>query len=181
MSLTERTASSKLVWLLLSTVSLQSSNSAPIGWRLLAQEINAEVDGVKNGRARVTLLKLGDCLRRPIGISREVLREARLAIKTNHSNAMRHIANDGIQRRSKVAIVAQMKSALTPSLHDDSQSEGLRVSVELYLQGLRNPVVTKDEIIGGEREDNLPGLGFHQNWHEHQIRARRESRDLRAR
>ncbi len=153
MSLTERTASSKLVWLLLSAVSLQSSNSAPIGWRLLAQEINAEV----------------------------VLREARLAIKTNHSNAMRHIANDGIQRRSKVAIVAQMKSALTPSLHDDSQSEGLRVSVELYLQGLRNPVVTKDEIIGGEREDNLPGLGFHQNWHEHQIRARRESRDLRAR
>ncbi len=151
MSLTERTASSKLVWLLLSAVSLQSSNSAPIGWRLLAQEINAEVDGVKNGRARVTLLKLGDCLRRPIGISREVLREARLAIKTNHSNAMRHIANDGIQRRS------------------------------IYLQGLRNPVVTKDEIIGGEREDNLPGLGFHQNWHEHQIRARRESRDLRAR
>ena len=67
--------------------------------RLFAQQVNAEVERVKNGRARTTVGKRGNRPGRCVRIGGEVPFEARLAIKTDHRNAMWHIADHRIQHR----------------------------------------------------------------------------------
>ena len=93
---------------------------------------------------------------------------------------MRHTADDGIQHRPQIAVVTQVGCTLTSGLHDDGQRQRLRVGIGFQPQQLRNAIVGENEVVGGEREDNLAGLGLHQRRHEHQVRAHGEGRDLRA-
>ena len=84
---------------------------------------------------------------------------------------MPHISDDGIEFCSKIVVVVQMPRALPTSLHNYDQRQRLRVRIGLQLQSLRHAVICEDEIVGGEREDSLAGLGFNQRGDEHDSRA----------
>ena len=115
----------------------EEQHGAPVGLAAACAAIDAEVERVKNGRARVTVVKVGNRLGCRIRIVGEILFQARLAVKSDHSNAMWHAANDRIQHRPELAIVTQMCCSLPAGLHDDSQCQGLPERIFFYPHSLR--------------------------------------------
>jgi hypothetical protein len=158
----------------------KEEHGAPVSLRLIAQLANAEVERVKNGSARITFRKAGNRLGCRVSVWGEILFEARLAVKSDYSDAMWHTANHRVQYCPQVAIVTEVCRTLTSGLYDNSQRQGLPERTFFNPHSLRNAVISQDEIIRCKRKDNPGGLAFHQYGHKDQIRACLERGELRT-
>ena len=158
----------------------KEQHGAAVRRRLCAQQPNTKIERVKNGRARIAIREGRQLLGCRIRVRGEVLFDARLAVKSDHSNAMWHAANHCVEYRPQVAIVTQVCRTLTSGLHDDGQRQGLPERAIFNPHRLRNAIICQDEIFSRERKNNLGRLGLYQYRHEHQIGAGRERRNLRS-
>src|SRR6478609_1266317 len=140
----------------------EEQHGATIRRWLIAQRLNAEVKRVKNGSARVAVGKVGNRVGSRVRILGKILFQARLAVKSDHSNAMWHATNERVQYCPQVAIVTEVCRALTSSLYDYGQRQGLPECTFFNPHRLRDAVVCEDKIVRGERKDNFGGLAFHQ-------------------
>src|SRR5690348_13973454 len=61
----------------------KEQDGTAIGWRLIAQEMDAEGESVERSSARVARWKLRDRVRGCVRIAGEVLHQARLTVKAN--------------------------------------------------------------------------------------------------
>jgi len=93
------------------------------------------------------------------------------AIEADHSDAMRDVAENGIEHRRDGSVVVEVRCAQASGLRENEQGNGLGVVVGLHAESLHNSVVGKQEIVGGELEDDFAVLGFHQGRDEDQVGA----------
>lgn len=127
--------------------------------RFSAEQGDGEDDGVEDGGAVVAAAEIGELLRDIVSGRGEALDEARCAVKGDESDAVRDVADDGVEDGPELLVVLEVSGAGASGFDDDGEGERTGVGVGYEGDMLRDAVVGELEVGGGEGEDDLAGLG----------------------
>ena len=100
-------------------------DGAAVGRRLLAEQVCGEGHGVEHGRAVVAgfdAVELGGDLAEVGG---EAVKEFGFAVKVDDCNAMRDVADDGVEQRTEAAVLVEIMNAVSADLDDHDKGERL--------------------------------------------------------
>ena len=115
-----------------------------------------------------------------VDVGGEVLDQHGRAVVADDGNFVGVTADDRLNHRSERAVLRELTRAGAAALDVDDQGERLAASVLLERKFLRNAVVSKDEVVGLEREDEFAGLIADQGRNENQSRLAADRRCLRG-
>ena len=109
----------------------EQEDGAAVRRRLLAEQVRGERHGVEDGGAVVAGLdavELGDDL---VEVGGEAVEEFGFAVEVDERDAVRDVADDGVEQRAEVAVVGEVVDAVAADLDDDDECERLGVGVVL--------------------------------------------------
>ncbi len=149
----------------------EEKEHSPVGHGLLAQEIDREAEGVEDGGAVVSAAEAGDGADCGALVGGEILGDAGRAVEANHSDAIGHVSDEGVEDFGEAAVVVEMRCAGVAVLQEENDGDGLGIVVGLHAEFLRSSVVGEDEVVGGEFKDDFAALGGDERGDEDEVGA----------
>jgi len=133
----------------------EEENGAAIGWRLGAELIDGEADGVEDGGSAVAFFEIGELDGGFVGVGSERLDDMRSAVEGDDGDGVFDVADEGVHDGAESAVIVEMTRAVAAGFDDDGESQRLGVGVVFDADVLRSAVVFEEEVFGAEAEDDV--------------------------